>query len=82
MPVLAVGAAFNFHAGQLDQAPPFMQRAGLEWFYRLMKEPLRLWKRYLILNPYYLSLLFLQWTGLRKFDPATTVKPDREILYG
>ena len=82
MPVLAVGAAFNFHAGQLDQAPPMMQRWGLEWFYRLIKEPTRLWQRYLILNPYYLSLVFLQLTGLRKFDPETTDLPEQEILYG
>lgn len=82
MPVLAVGAAFNFHAGQLAQAPPLMQRLGLEWFYRLIKEPTRLWKRYLLLNPYYLSLLFLQWTGLRKFSPDSTVAPSGEILYG
>ena len=82
MPVLAVGAAFNFHAGQLDQAPPLMQRFGLEWFYRLIKEPTRLWQRYLILNPYYLSLVFLQLLGLRKFDPDNTDSPEQEILYG
>lgn len=82
MPVLAVGAAFNFHAGQLPQAPLLMQRLGLEWFYRLLKEPTRLWQRYLLLNPYYLTLLFLQWTGLKKFDPQSTTRPQREILYG
>ena len=82
MPVLAVGAAFNFHAGELAQAPPLMQRLGLEWFFRLLKEPKRLWQRYLILNPYYLSLVFLQLTGLRKFDPETTDSPKQEILYG
>ena len=82
MPVLAVGAAFNFHAGQLDQAPPMLQRLGLEWFYRLVKEPTRLWQRYLILNPYYLSLVFLQITGLKKFDPESTDSPKQEILYG
>ena len=82
MPVLAVGAAFNFHAGQLDQAPPFMQRFGLEWLYRLTKEPKRLWRRYVILNPYYLSLLFGQWTGLKKFDTENTQQPETEILYG
>ncbi len=82
MPVLAIGAAFNFHAGQLEQSPPLMQRWGLEWLYRLVKEPARLWHRYLILNPYYLGLLFLQLTGLKKFDPASTVAPDREVLYG
>lgn len=82
MPVLAVGAAFNFHAGQLDQAPPIMQRWGLEWFYRLIKEPTRLWQRYLILNPYYLSLVLLQLTSLKKFDPDSTDSPKQEILYG
>ncbi|MGI9598888.1 MAG: WecB/TagA/CpsF family glycosyltransferase [Acidimicrobiales bacterium] len=84
MPVLAVGAAFNFHAGILDQAPPAMQRYGLEWLYRLIKEPARLWRRYVILNPYYLGLLGTQRLGLRKakFDPANTVVPTTEILYG
>ncbi len=82
MPILAVGAAFNFHAGRLDQAPPLLQKYGLEWAYRLFKEPKRLWHRYLILNPYYLCLLFLQWTGLKKFDPESTIVPQREILYG
>ncbi len=82
MPVLAVGAAFNFHAGQLDQAPKFFQDFGLEWFYRLAKEPKRLWQRYLILNPYYLSLLFLQWTGLKRFKTEDTDVPESEIHYG
>ena len=82
MPCLAVGAAFAFHAGELDQAPPWMQRLGLEWFYRLTKEPTRLWKRYLFLNPYYVSLLVLQMTGLRKKDADDTVSPQGELLYG
>ncbi len=82
MPVLAVGAAFNFHAGHLPQAPALMQRMGLEWLFRLGKEPVRLWKRYLLLNPYYLGLLFCQWTGLLKFDPQNTVTPTSDISYG
>ena len=82
MPVLAVGAAFAFHAGQLSQAPPFMQRYGLEWLYRLTREPKRLWRRYCWLNPYYLWLLFLQKTGLRKFKSDDTVPPSGEMLYG
>lgn len=82
MPLLAVGAAFNFHAGQLDQAPSVLQKYGLEWLYRFVKEPRRLWRRYAILNPYYVGLLFLQWTGLKKFDPDSTVQPGNEILYG
>ncbi|GAB3927580.1 WecB/TagA/CpsF family glycosyltransferase [Kribbella albertanoniae] len=46
--LIGVGAAFDFHTGRLDRAPLWMQRAGLEWSYRLYKEPRRLWKRYLI----------------------------------
>jgi N-acetylglucosaminyldiphosphoundecaprenol N-acetyl-beta-D-mannosaminyltransferase len=51
-PVLVgVGAAFDFHAGLVPQAPAWMQSAGLEWLYRLSKEPRRLWRRYLTYNP-------------------------------
>lgn len=82
MPVLAVGAAFNFHAGELAQAPPWMQRAGLEWLYRLIREPRRLWHRYLVLNPWYASLVACQWTGLRKFNESAGDPPTDEILYG
>jgi len=49
--ILGVGAAFDIHAGLLPQAPEWMQRRGLEWLYRLLKEPRRLWKRYLGNNP-------------------------------
>lgn len=49
--MLGVGAAFDFHAGRLRQAPRFVQRAGCEWLFRLAMEPRRLWKRYLKHNP-------------------------------
>jgi N-acetylglucosaminyldiphosphoundecaprenol N-acetyl-beta-D-mannosaminyltransferase len=49
--LLGVGAAFDFHAGRVRQAPRWMQRSGLEWLYRLSQEPRRLWKRYLTNNP-------------------------------
>jgi exopolysaccharide biosynthesis WecB/TagA/CpsF family protein len=67
MPVIAVGAAFDFHAGNLAQAPAWMQKRGLEWLFRLRTEPRRLWRRYLILNPWYASLLVMQWSRMRKF---------------
>ncbi|HWX74142.1 MAG TPA: WecB/TagA/CpsF family glycosyltransferase, partial [Solirubrobacteraceae bacterium] len=55
-PVLAgVGAAFDFHAGLVAQAPPWMQRAGLEWSYRLVREPRRLWRRYARYNPLFIA---------------------------
>jgi exopolysaccharide biosynthesis WecB/TagA/CpsF family protein len=82
MPVLAVGAAFNFHAGQLAQAPSYLQRVGLEWFFRFLKEPVRLWKRYLLLNPLYVSLFCLQLLRLKRFDPSRTIAPTTEVRYG
>ena len=48
--LIGVGAAFDFISGKVKQAPVFMQNLGLEWLFRLYQEPLRLWKRYLILN--------------------------------
>lgn len=68
-PVLAVGAAFPLLAGILPQAPPWMQRAGLEWLFRLFVEPRRLWRRYLLLNPAYLVLVALQRFGVWRFTP-------------
>lgn len=82
MPVLAVGAAFNFHSGKLAQAPLWMQRTGIEWFYRLIHEPKRLWRRYLLLNPYYVLLVCCQLLRLGRFDPGNDKKPEQEMLYG
>lgn len=48
--MMAVGAAFDYHAGKLVRAPLWMQKMGLEWFFRLLQEPGRLWKRYLVTN--------------------------------
>ena len=62
--MLGVGAAFDFHAGTVPQAPGWMQRLGLEWAFRLAQEPGRLWWRYLKHNPRFLILLWLQ--GLRR----------------
>ncbi|HLP44657.1 MAG TPA: WecB/TagA/CpsF family glycosyltransferase [Candidatus Kapabacteria bacterium] len=63
--MLAVGAAFDFHAGTVKQAPPWMQDHGLEWFYRLIKEPRRLWKRYFTTNSYFIYL-FLKYKLLKR----------------
>jgi N-acetylglucosaminyldiphosphoundecaprenol N-acetyl-beta-D-mannosaminyltransferase len=49
--LIGVGAAFDFHAGLVPQAPAWMQRLGLEWAFRLAQEPGRLWRRYLRYNP-------------------------------
>ena len=69
MPLLAVGAAFDYHAGLLKHPPAWMQRYALEWLWRLGLEPKRLWKRYVLLNPAYLTRLAAQRSGLWKALP-------------
>ncbi len=71
IPALAVGAAFDFHAGLLSEAPVILQKYGLEWVYRLVQEPARLWRRYVLLNPAFLAMLFAQFSRLTSFkDPG------------
>jgi len=82
MPLIAVGAAFAFHAGLLEQAPAWMQRNGLEWLYRLTREPKRLWRRYVYLNPAFLTLLALQRLGLYADATDRGTKPTEDVLFG
>lgn len=56
--MIGVGAAFDFHAGAVSQAPSILQNNGLEWAYRLYTEPKRLWKRYLTTNPIFIVYAF------------------------
>ena len=63
----AVGAAFPFHSGMVRQAPPWMQKIGMEWFFRLCMEPRRLWKRVVIYNT-----LFLWHLATDRFRPPAT----------
>jgi N-acetylglucosaminyldiphosphoundecaprenol N-acetyl-beta-D-mannosaminyltransferase len=66
-PVLVgVGAAFDFHAGLVSQAPRWMQSMGLEWAYRLLQEPGRLWRRYLRYNPRFVFGFLRQWLAHRR----------------
>ncbi|KAM3107802.1 WecB/TagA/CpsF family glycosyltransferase [Phormidesmis sp. 146-33] len=58
--MIGVGAAFSFHSSEVSQAPRWMMRLGLEWLYRLVTEPRRLWKRYLVNNPAFVVLFGLQ----------------------
>lgn len=82
MPVIAVGAAFDYHAGLLAEPPEFMQRHGLQWLYRLLQEPRRLWRRYLVLNLSYLTLFGLQALRLWKPEPEKAQRPDNYKLFG
>jgi N-acetylglucosaminyldiphosphoundecaprenol N-acetyl-beta-D-mannosaminyltransferase len=65
--MIGVGAAFDIHSGQTRQAPRWMQRSGLEWLFRLLQEPRRLWRRYLINNPLFLYRITLQFFGIKKY---------------
>jgi N-acetylglucosaminyldiphosphoundecaprenol N-acetyl-beta-D-mannosaminyltransferase len=67
MPLVCVGAAFDFHAGTAVQASEPLQAAGLEWAFRLFKEPKRLWRRYLFLNPLYIAMIAAQAAGITDF---------------
>lgn len=58
--MIGVGAAFNFHAGVVRQSPRWLMKLGLEWFYRLLMEPRRLWQRYFFNNPAFIILFGLQ----------------------
>lgn len=75
--MLGVGAAFDFHTGRVTQAPRWIQRSGLEWFFRLTKDFRRLWPRYSRVVPRFLWLATLQLTGLRRF-PLETPDGDNE----
>jgi N-acetylglucosaminyldiphosphoundecaprenol N-acetyl-beta-D-mannosaminyltransferase len=68
--MVGVGAAFDLLSGNLSEAPEWMKKSGLQWFYRLIKEPKRLWRRYLFNNPRFIALLLLQVTGLRRFSTS------------
>ncbi len=68
---VCVGAAFDFHAGSKKMAPSWMQRRGLEWLFRLVDEPARLWRRYLVTNSLYVQKLLSQWVCVRLFPRRT-----------
>jgi N-acetylglucosaminyldiphosphoundecaprenol N-acetyl-beta-D-mannosaminyltransferase len=68
--MVGVGAAFDFHAGRVSQAPAWMQARGLEWLYRLGKEPARLWKRYILVTPWFIPCWGMQKLSLFIHDLA------------
>jgi N-acetylglucosaminyldiphosphoundecaprenol N-acetyl-beta-D-mannosaminyltransferase len=63
--MMAVGAAFDFHAGTKPQAPAWMQKRGLEWLFRLCREPGRLWQRYLVTNSLFIAKFACQWITMK-----------------
>lgn len=69
--MLGVGAAFDIHTGRTRDAPAWMKRSGLQWLFRLIQEPRRLSKRYLINNPLFIYQMSLQILGLRNYRVNT-----------
>jgi N-acetylglucosaminyldiphosphoundecaprenol N-acetyl-beta-D-mannosaminyltransferase len=78
MPVVAVGAAFEYHAGLTVEPPAWVQRAGLQWLWRLASDPRRLWRRYLSTNPaFVLGALRQRWSAPP--DPHDAVAPTTDV---
>lgn len=66
--MLGVGAAFDMHSGRVKQAPRWMQRTGLEWLFRVLQEPRRLFRRYAKNNPAFVWRVLLQHLGVRQYS--------------
>jgi N-acetylglucosaminyldiphosphoundecaprenol N-acetyl-beta-D-mannosaminyltransferase len=66
--MIGIGAGFDYVAGNTKHAPEWMKNLSLEWLYRLIQEPGRLWKRYLVTNTLFLFFITLQLFGLKKFE--------------
>lgn len=80
--MLGVGAAFDFHSGRVKQSPPVLQKMGMEWAFRFLMEPRRLWRRYVYNNPRFIVLFLFQWVAswfgwqpYRKRHAAQVAKP-------
>lgn len=81
MPVLAVGAAFDYHSGTLTEPAHWIQRLGLQWAHRLLRDPRRLWRRYLLLNPAFIAMLVAQRLGAWK-PSEVGERPRDRVAYG
>jgi exopolysaccharide biosynthesis WecB/TagA/CpsF family protein len=82
MPILAVGAAFDYHAGLLKDSPPFLERLGLRWLHRLAQEPRRLWRRYLVTNTQFVAMFVAQWLHLWRPRLEKTTQPGESLRFG
>lgn len=66
--MIGIGAAFDFHTGRIADSPGWVKQSGLQWLHRLIQEPSRLWKRYLLNNPQFVFRAGLQLVGLRRYE--------------
>jgi N-acetylglucosaminyldiphosphoundecaprenol N-acetyl-beta-D-mannosaminyltransferase len=82
MPIIAVGAAFDYYAGLLREPPELIQKVGLQWLYRLVQEPRRLWKRYFFTNTRFILFFGVQFARLWRPDPNLSERPAADLRYG
>ena len=66
--MIGIGAGFDYLAGKTKHAPQWMKKFALEWVYRLIQEPRRLWKRYFVTNTLFILFVALELLGLKKWD--------------
>jgi exopolysaccharide biosynthesis WecB/TagA/CpsF family protein len=81
MPVISVGAAFDYHAGVVPEPPAVVQRMGMQWLVRLLQDPRRLWKRYVVYNSLFVLLFLAQRVGVWRPKEAG-IPPREELMYG
>lgn len=77
--MIGVGAAFDFISGSKPQAPRWMMGLGLEWLFRLLSEPRRLWRRYLFSVPHFAALVLVEFSGLNKLIAKVRNAPKRGL---
>jgi len=79
--MIGVGAAFLFHTGAIRDSPKWVKHAGLQWLHRFLQEPSRLWKRYLLNNPYFIFCALMQIGGLKQYSLKTRSKHSQSYSY-
>ena len=79
--MIGVGAAFLFHTGAIRDSPEWVKRSGLQWLHRLLQEPSRLWKRYLLNNPLFIVCALLQIIGLKHYPLKARSESSRPYSY-
>jgi N-acetylglucosaminyldiphosphoundecaprenol N-acetyl-beta-D-mannosaminyltransferase len=79
--VIGVGATLDFIAGSKKRAPLWMQRLGLEWSYRLLQEPARLWRRYVVDIVVFTTFFLRQWWIMRQAEAPSVLLPDADLLF-
>jgi N-acetylglucosaminyldiphosphoundecaprenol N-acetyl-beta-D-mannosaminyltransferase len=79
--MIGVGAAFLFHTGAIQDSPAWVKRAGLQWLHRLLQEPFRLWRRYLLNNPLFIFFALLQISGLKHYALKTGSEHQQPYSY-